>query len=220
MKIFQVGIVLLVAASFSSPGKHARADLFEFDTISTADLDFVSLLIYGDSNPRQLSSTGPQSFSIDTTAGTADVDSFFQGNDLEDPFNPGGFLSYELYNTTTSGTVTPSGTPGLFDVDFTLLFELEITSGAFAGVIFETTDFTSFTTTDATMPFAPGTIFSSPGPIDIFVKVDPTGTFPPGTFVGTTDNRTVTVNSVIPEPASLSLLGFGLGIVFLRSRRR
>ena len=60
-----------------------------------------------------LSSDGFQKFTVDPMTGTADVDSLFVGNDLPDPFNPGMFFEYELYNTDTTGTITEN-TSGCF----------------------------------------------------------------------------------------------------------
>jgi hypothetical protein len=158
----------------------------------------------------------------------AGVTSDFEGADLPDPLNPGSFLTYDLYNTATVGTVTPDGTGG-FDITFTLLFEVRITSGLLAGTTFETLTDALFSTTGASLPFAPGTVFGDPArPADgvfVFVKTDPSGILtaagaPPGTLVGVSFDRTVTINAVVPEPTSLALLGAGAAGLLGWARRR
>ena len=115
---------------------------------------------------------------------------------------------YDLYNTVTTGTVTtnPSGS---YDISYSLLFELKLTSGPLAGLIFETLQDATFAASDIpTLPFPAGTAFSDPaGPandgIYIYVKYDPTGTYAPGTLAGESFDRVVTVNSIVPEPSSI-----------------
>ena len=125
---------------------------------------------------------GPQQFTIDTTTGYANVVSAFQGSDFPDPLNPGHSLTYDLYNTQTTDTVTttPSGS---YDVSYQLLFELKITSGLLAGFTFETLQNATFAASDIpTIPFPVGTAFSDPNglgndQVDIYVKYDPTNTY-------------------------------------------
>ena len=123
MRKLPLGSAILVSLSL---GLSARADtVYSFDTQSTGD-QMIALA----GNPGTLvTSVGTQHFTIDLTTGTAAVTSFFQGNDLPDPFISGGFMSFNLYNTTTAGTVTrnPSGS---YDIRFPLLFEVDITGGS------------------------------------------------------------------------------------------
>src|SRR5688572_6095069 len=107
-----------------------------FTTRSTAKQTIASPLFGGAVN---ISASGPQIFTFDLGAGTASVTSAFQGTDLPDPFTPGGFLSYDLFNTATTGTIAQN-LDGTFNIDFSLLFELVVTSGPLAGLTFETLD--------------------------------------------------------------------------------
>ena len=186
-------------------GVEARAGVVVFDTQSTATQMIYSPL-FGGAVP--LDAAGPQQFTIDTTTGAAYVTSAFQGSDFPNPYSPGQFFTYDLYNTVTTGTVitNPSGT---YDISYSLLFELKLTSGPLAGLIFETLDNATFASSGIpTLPFPPGTAFSDPaGPandsVNIYVKYDPTGTFAAGTLAGVSFDRLVTVNSIVPEPSSI-----------------
>ena len=108
----------------------------------------------------------------------------------------------------------------VFDVSFDILFELEVTSGPLSGLIVETMDPAAFEAMDLELPWQDGATFISPDPVDLFVKFDPTGTFQPGTFVGTSFDRSVINNSVVvPEP-SIGFLGFFLLTAITGRRRR
>lgn len=213
----QVSAVVLFAGFCL--GIEARAAFIQFDTLSTATQDITSPLLGGTVH---LVSPGPQHFTFDTTLGTATVTSAFTGSDFPDPTNPGHFVTYNLYNTLTTGTVTtePSGS---FDIKYQLLFELDITSGALAGFQFSTQKNANFDALNApTLPFLAGTSFSDPGgsdAVNIYVKFDPTGTYAAGTLVGSSSNRVVTVNHVIPEPSTMALSATGLGLLLVRRRR-
>ena len=212
-------VLCLSLAATLSWTQIAKGDII-FTTQSTATQVITSPLFGGSVS---LTATGPQVFTLNPATGFADVTSDFKGSDLPDPLNPGGFLSYDLFNTTTMGTVVqnPSGS---FDVSFEVLFELRVTSGPLAGLTFETQQFATFSAANVpAIPFPPGTAFSDPTPPDtlpIFVKFDPTGTFPPGALVGTSSNRVVTINSVVPEPPGAILLASAglLGALWMRRR--
>jgi hypothetical protein len=214
-----VGITLLSGLCL---GVEARAGLIVFDTESTAT-QMISSPLFGGAVP--LDATGPQQFTINTTTGAANVTSAFQGSDFPNPYAPGQFFTYDLYNTVTTGTVTtnPSGS---YDISYSLLFELKLTSGPLAGLIFETLQDATFASSNIpTLPFPAGTAFSDPaGPandaVNIYVKYDPTGTFAPGTLVGESFDRLVTVNSIVPEPSSIVLGGLATVICVFWGWRR
>lgn len=186
-------------------GVDARAGLVVFDTESTATQMIYSPLLGG---TVALDAAGLQQFTINTTTGAADVTSAFQGSDFPNPYSPGQFFTYDLYNTVTTGTVT-TNLSGSYDISYSLLFELKLTSGPLAGLIFETLQDATFASSDIpTLPFPVGTAFSDPaGPANdgvyIYVKYDPTGTYAPGTLAGESFDRVVTVNSIVPEPSSI-----------------
>jgi hypothetical protein len=106
-----VGITLLSGLCL---GVEARAGLIVFDTESTAT-QIISSPLFGGAVP--LDATGPQQFTINTTTGAANVTSAFQGSDFPNPYAPGQFFTYDLYNTVTTGTVTtnPSGS---YDISY------------------------------------------------------------------------------------------------------
>jgi hypothetical protein len=216
-----VGVAVLSAACL---GLEARAGTM-FDTQSTAT-QMISSPLLGP-NPVTLTAPGPQHFTIDTALGTAGVTSAFRGSDFPDPLNPGQFLTYDLYNTQTTGTVTTNGS-GTYDITYHLLFELKLTSGPLAGLTFETLQNATFAASNIpSIPFPAGTAFFDPNGspadlVNIYVKYDPTGTFPAGTLVGASFDRLVTVNQVVPEPSSLTSAGLAalLGLCFAWRRRK
>jgi hypothetical protein len=133
----------------------------------------------------------------------------FQGNDLPDPFLPGTFDSYSLYNTVTTGVVTmnPSGS---YHITFSLLFELDVTSGALTGLSLVTEQNATFAAADvSTIPFSVGTAFFDPSGSDavgVYLKND-FGPYEAGTLVGESYDRVVTV---VPEPSALMLTSVAL----------
>ncbi len=217
-----IGCLFIVSGLFL--GLEARGGTYVFDTESTATQTIYSPLLGGSVN---LTSHGPQEFTLDTTSGSANVTSEFKGSDF--PVPGYGYVTYDLYNTMTTGTVTKS-TTGPYVVSFQLLFELKLTGGPLAGLTFETLDNATFTASNIpTIPFPAGTAFSDPGgsdTVNIYVKSDPTNTYAPGTLAGTSSNRLVTINSIVPEPSSLvmaltaGLAGLGLGYARRRGSAR
>jgi len=199
-------------------GIEARAGSIVFDTESTATQSISSPLL----GNFTLTATGTQQFTVDPTTGYANVTSKFQGSDFPDPIT--GHDMYNLYNTVTTGTVTtnPSGS---FNISFQLLFELDVTSGTFAGLSLVTKENATFAASDVpTLPFPAGTAFSDPSGSDSVsvYLLNAFGPYPAGTLAGTSFDRLVTVNAVIPEPTSIvsaslaALIGLGIG----RCRRR
>ena len=194
-------------------GLEARAGVVVFYTESTATQNINSGL--GDFT---LTATGTQKFTIDTSGGTADVTSMFKGSDFPDP--GGGHDTYNLYNTVTTGTVTMNG-DGSYDVTFHLLFELDVTSGNLNGLSLVTTMDATFATAGATLPFQPGTAFADPNlpssdAVNIYIKGDLNNP------VGISYDRLVTINTIVPEPASIVSAGMatliGLGVAWRRRR--
>jgi hypothetical protein len=220
MRLHIFGIVLLVGLWQTAPAGAG----FNFTTDSAATQTITSPL-FGNT-PFTFTGVGTQEFAIDPVGGTASVISFFQGNDIPNPFAPGTYLSYNEYNTTTGGTVTQTS-PGVYTITFHLLFEVDITSGPLAGLELDTTQSAIFQATNvADIPFDPGTVFGDPSrpndPVAVSVKYDPTGTLPTGSQFGTSTDRTVTVFSVVPEPSSVVLLILGAfgPVAYLARRRR
>jgi hypothetical protein len=209
-------ILVLSLAAGLHLGSAARAG-FIFDTQSMAS-QTISSPLFG-SDPVVITAMGSQQFSLDLATGVASVESFFQGTDLPDPLSPGSFLSYDLYNTPASTTGSVSiNAAGNYDVVFTLLFELKITSGPLAGQTFETTQLATFAALDVpSLPFPDGTAFADPNPADtvvIYAKTSLPGVYNAGDPIGTSSGRTVTVLSVVPEPSGLATLGTGaLGLL-------
>ena len=175
-----------------------------FSTNSTATQTLTSPLFGG---AKQITATGTQTFTLDLVAHTANVISLFKGSDLPNPAGE-GTLSYDLYNTVTSGTVQVNGS-GHYDVTLSLLFELKITTpGALFGTLFETLKKATFTATDIpSLPFPPGTAFFDPAfpdTIPIYLSTDLVNP------VGTSSNRVVTINSIVPEPSTIASAGLAL----------
>jgi len=204
---------LALALVWAPPTAYAG---FDFYTASTATQTISSQLVPGGSI--DLNASGIQHFTIDTVAGTANVTSDFKGTDFLTPF---GAASYNLYNTETTGTVTDNG-GGSFTIAYLLLFELEITSGPLAGVIFETLDNALFQTTVPSIPFPDNTVFGDPSrPNDvvaIYLKSDPNGVLgsigvPIGAPVGTSSNRVVTAVRSVPEPTAMVSGAIGAGLL-------
>jgi hypothetical protein len=221
--------LILAFAVALAPSGAANAGLIEFSTDGSATQMIDSPLFGG--TPITLTATGGQHFTFDTGTGVANVVANFNGNDLPNPFSPGSFWSYHLFNTTTAGTFTPEG-GGLFKVTFPVLFELTITSGPLSGVSVVTKDVATFTA-DTTLPFQPGTIFgdptrtslpTSPDAVTIYAADTVPALFNAGDPVGISFDRTVLDAHVLPEPATLTLLGiagvsFG-GFTWLRRKKR
>jgi hypothetical protein len=212
----------LLLALWSELG--ARGETVVFNTESSATQMIYSPLLGG---TVMLDAYGPQQFTVDTATGFANVTSDFKGSDFPDPLNPGHTLTYDLYNTVTTGTVTTTPS-GAYDISYQLLFELKITSGVMAGFTFETLQYATFAASNIpTLPFPVGTAFSDPnGPgndaVNIYVKYDPTNTYAPGTLAGVSFDRVVTVDAIVPEPSTLTLAMFAVvpAIGFWRWRRR
>lgn len=210
---FVRNLALLSMLSLGCLGLEARADIV-FNTESRATQEIYSPPLGG---VFTLNAFGPQTFDLNLVTGTASVTSAFKGSDFPDPFDPSMPFTYDLYNTVTTGTVTQVGS--MYDVSFSLLFELKLTSGPLAGLTFETLDYATFAASNIpSLPFPSGTSFSDPSApadfVNIYVKYDPTGTFAPGTLVGASFDRVVTV---VPEPSSLisaavlsALVGLGI----------
>jgi hypothetical protein len=206
-----VGLTLLSGLCL---GVEARAGTIVFDTESTATQNISSPLL----GNFTLTAKGTQEFTIDTTNGTANVTSLFQGTDFP------GQSTYNLYNTVTTGTVTtnPSGS---FNISFQLLFELDVTGGTFAGLSLVTTQNAIFAASNVpTLPFPAGTAFSDPSgsdTVNVYLK-NAFDNFPAGTLAGTSSDRLVTINSVIPEPSSLVSAGLatliGAGVAWGRRK--
>jgi hypothetical protein len=212
---------LALAAVLAIAGS-AKAVVIEAQ--STATQTLTSPLFGGSVN---ITASGPQTFTLDLDAGTASVTSLFHGTDLPNAGAPGTFLPYDLYNTATTGTVV--AVPGGYNINFELLFELKITEPTFGGMTFETKQNATFFASNASLPFAAGTVFSDPTPPDmlpIFLKSDPLGLLGPfglsvGNQTGASSLRTVTINSAVPEPSSIALVSAGLlGGFAWRLRRR
>jgi hypothetical protein len=219
MHRMKLGLALAAVLSFTAS---ARAVVIEAQSTATQTLNSP---LFGGSVV--VTSTGPQTFTLDLAAGTASVTSLFHGTDLPNAGAPGTFLPYDLYNTATTGTVV--AVPGGYNINFELLFELKITEPSFGGMTFETKQNATFFTADASLPFAPGTVFSDPTPPDtlpIFLKSDPNGLLAGfglsvGDQTGASSLRTVTINSAVPEPSSIALVSAGLlGGIAWRIRRR
>lgn len=206
---------LSLAATFSLTQTATGTVVFE--THSTATQTIASPLFGG---AVVITGVGTQVFTIDPSSGFANVASDFKGSDLPNPLLPGGFLTYDLYNTATTGTVTINGS-GSYNIDF----ELRITNGPLSGLTFETMQLATFAASNIpTLPFPIGTAFSDPTPPDtlaISVKFDPTHTFSVGTVIGTSSNRVVTIDGIIvPEPATWLMGAMGAGIIATLLRRK
>jgi hypothetical protein len=185
----------------------ARGGDIVFDTESSAT-QMISSSLLGNF---ALNASGPQQFTIDTALGTANVTSAFQGSDFPDPFS-GKYDTYNLYNTTTTGTVTtnPSGS---YNISFQVLFELDVTSGPLNGLSLVTTSYATFAASNVpTLPFPVGTAFFDPSgsdSVNVYLKND-FGPYPAGTLAGVSFDRVVTINAVVPEPSGIVLLGIGV----------
>jgi hypothetical protein len=201
-----VGLMLLSGLGLCP---HARAGVIVFDTVSTADQMISSPLL----GTFALDASGPQTFTIDTTNGTANVTSAFQGSDLPDPFLPGQYDTYNLYNIPAYTTGTVTTTPSGYNISFSLLFELDVTSGSLNGLSLVTTQYATFAASNVpALPFPVGTSFfdpNGPAPVTVYLKND-FGPYLAGTPVGVSYNRVVTISSVVPEPSAITLLGIGV----------
>lgn len=213
-RIFFVCLAM-TAIGFES-ARSANADELVFVTESSFTQSLASPFFGGNID---IAAFGLQTYTVDVDTGFANVESLFQGNDLPDPLNPGEFLNYDLYNTATTGSIVEN-VDGFFDIQFSALFELRVTSGLFTGFTFETLDFASFDAIDIDgVPFPPGTLFYSPDSVDVFVQFDPTFTFPPGELIGESFERRITIQSVVPEPTSMFLLLLVTGFLAGSKRR-
>ena len=216
MRQITLGLALSLSLLF---GLEVKAAIM-FDTLSTARQTISSPLYSSIGGSIVIVSHGSQHFTVDPVAGTANVTSAFTGNDL---LTPAGYASYDLYNTVTTGTSSQNG-DGTYNISFSLLFELKVTSGPLSGLTFETKTNSIFAASNiATLPFPIGTVFSDPSSTDItnvYVKFDPTSNFPTGFLFGTSSGRTVTINAVVPEPSSLMTIGVGVIAALGYSRRR
>jgi hypothetical protein len=70
----------------------------------------------------------------------------------------------------------------------------------------------TFTANVSALPFPDGTAFSDPGgsnSVNVYLKND-FGPYPAGTLAGVSFDRFVTINSVVPKPSSITLLGIGV----------
>ena len=157
-----------------------------------------------------LDASGTQQFTIDTTTGMAGA----FGVGVSGQRFPQSVQSRAVFHVRPlqhsdhrhGDHQNPSGS---YDISYSLLWSLKLTSGPLAGLIFETLQDATFAASDIpTLPFPAGTTYSDPaGPandgIYIYVKYDPTGTYAPGTLAGESFDRVVTVNSIVPEPSSI-----------------
>jgi PEP-CTERM motif len=197
--------------------REARAGLYVFDTESTATQMISSPLL----GTFPLDASGTQQFTINTTTGFANVTSSFQGSDLPDPFT-GQNDTYNLYNTATTGSVTmnPSGS---YNISFQLLFELDVTSGALNGLSLVTMENATFENVNVTaLPFPVPIAFSDTSggsdSVGVYLKND-FGNYTAGTQAGVSYDRIVTVNSIVPEPSGIALLGLGVVGLCLHVRK-
>ena len=199
---------LALAITFSF-GLATEARVVVLDTFSIAKQTITSPLLEG--GQAVIIATGPQHFTFDLTTKVATVTSAFTGNDLPIAVLGGATVSYDLYNTTTTGTVVQNGS-GTYDIDFPLLFELKITSpGPLFGVTFETLTNSNFSVHGLPALYLPlGTVFQDlTGGSDvtpIYIKGNPTSP------VGISSGRTVTISTVVPEPSSLLLGAVAIGL--------
>jgi hypothetical protein len=216
MRSLTFPITLAIAFSF---GLATEAGVVVLDTYSTAKQTITSPLLSG--GEAVIIASGPQHFTFDLTTNVATVTSAFTGNDLPIAALGGATVAYDLYNTTTTGTVVLNGS-GTYDIDFQLLFELKITSpGPLFGLTFETLTNSNFSVHGLpTLYIPPGTVFQDlTGGSDvtpIYIKGDPSSP------VGTSSGRTVTINTVVPEPSSLLLGAVAIsltGAMIGRNRR-
>ena len=218
MRFIRLGLSLAVACSI---GLSAEAGVV-LDTYTIATQTITSPLV--DGGTQTITAAGPQHFTFDLATHIATVMSSFTGNDLHiaAAFG-GGTVSYDLYNTTTTGTVFQNGS-GTYDIDFPLLFELKVTSptSPLFGATIETLTPSNFSVHGlASLYLPPGTVFKDlTGGTDttlLYNKSDPT--LP----VGTSSGRTVTIDSVVvPEPSTalLGALALGLTGVAVAGKRR
>ena len=199
------GTTPLASLTTDAAGSTAIGAATQFSTETTATQMLYSPL-FG-ANPVTIQATGSQTFTFNTGTGVGMVTSNLSGSDFPDPFSAGTFWSYNLYNTSTAGTITPNG-PGSYTVDFPVTFALTLTSGPLAGLSFYTEQAATFTTVTS-LPFPPGTTFADPNRTDLPTSPDAVaiyaGSTVPGYFnagdqVGVSFDRTVVINAVT-EPA-------------------
>jgi PEP-CTERM motif len=205
-------ILMLGAVGVLLAGSCCPADAGQFTTTTVATQTIYSPA-FGP-NPVTITATGTQFWDINTATGVGSVTSTLIGNDLPNFFGVGpAFLSYDLYNTTTAGTVTSLG-GGLYKAEFDVLFALTILNGPVPGFTFFTQDLATFIAPSTPVPFVAGTVFSDPSlGVGLFgpnssdaVKIYA----PDGSLAGYSYDRTVTITGVTPEPASFTIFGIGI----------
>jgi hypothetical protein len=193
-----------------------------FTTASIAKQTITSPLVGGSIN---LSASGRQTFTVDPIGGTANVVSDLRGTDFVTAF---GTFAYKLYNTQTVGTITNLA-GGLYEVKFSVLFELKIDGGPLDGVVFETLQDSTFQATVSGFPFPVGSVLGDPNRpndvVGVFLKSDPNSVLANfgvniGDPVGTSSDRTVTTYGVVPEPTVFVSCVMGMSLLGAIGRKK